>query len=174
MAARGSPSAPSGSRPALPLAKAEGLEVHAWMWTMICPQDARDSRSSGLVQRQREGRIRARQARVRRLLQVPRSGAAGSARVHSRHGQRARGDSRRHRACISTTSGIPDAILPSGLWSKYGIVQDKVYPPYDYGYTDVQPPALQSEARHRSDRADGSRSPTTSGCSTGSTASSIS
>jgi len=30
----------------------------------------------------------------------------------------------------------PDAILPSSLWSKYGIVQDRVYPPYDYGYTD--------------------------------------
>jgi hypothetical protein len=29
----------------------------------------------------------------------------------------------------------PDAILPSGLWSKYGITQDRVYPPYDYGYT---------------------------------------
>jgi uncharacterized lipoprotein YddW (UPF0748 family) len=30
----------------------------------------------------------------------------------------------------------PDAILPSGLWSKYGIVQDRVYPQYDYGYTE--------------------------------------
>jgi uncharacterized lipoprotein YddW (UPF0748 family) len=29
----------------------------------------------------------------------------------------------------------PDAILPKGLWSKYKIVQDKVYPAYDYGYT---------------------------------------
>ncbi len=27
-----------------------------------------------------------------------------------------------------------DAILPVGLWSKYGIVQDKVYPQFDYGY----------------------------------------
>jgi len=29
----------------------------------------------------------------------------------------------------------PDAILPIGLWPKYNIVQDKVYPPYDYGYS---------------------------------------
>lgn len=27
-----------------------------------------------------------------------------------------------------------DAILPNGLWSKYDIVQDKVYPEWDYGY----------------------------------------
>ena len=27
-----------------------------------------------------------------------------------------------------------DAILPVGLWSKYDIVQDKVYPQFDYGY----------------------------------------
>ncbi len=27
-----------------------------------------------------------------------------------------------------------DAILPIGLWTKYGIVQDKIYPQWDYGY----------------------------------------
>ena len=32
----------------------------------------------------------------------------------------------------------PDAILPSGLWKKYNIVQDKVYPPYDYGYSEYE------------------------------------
>lgn len=28
----------------------------------------------------------------------------------------------------------PDVILPRALWSKYGIIQDKEYPPYDYCY----------------------------------------
>ncbi len=37
----------------------------------------------------------------------------------------------------------PDAILPSGLWSKYGIVQDKVYPQYDYGYTEYSRKAFK-------------------------------
>jgi uncharacterized lipoprotein YddW (UPF0748 family) len=52
-------------------------------------------------------------------------------------------DTVRELASIPGLTGInldyvrhPDAILPSGLWSKYGIVQDKVYPAYDYGYTD--------------------------------------
>ena len=39
----------------------------------------------------------------------------------------------------------PDAILPSGLWSKYGIVQDKVYPPYDYGYTEYSRRAFKAK-----------------------------
>jgi hypothetical protein len=50
----------------------------------------------------------------------------------------------------------PDAILPSGLWSKYGIGQDKVYPAYDYGYTDYSR-RLFVAPRRRSDRAHGSR-----------------
>ena len=52
-------------------------------------------------------------------------------------------DTVRELAAIPGLTGIhldyirhPDAILPSGLWSKYGIMQDKVYPPYDYGYTE--------------------------------------
>ena len=32
----------------------------------------------------------------------------------------------------------PDAILPRGLWKKYNIVQDKVYPAYDYGYSHYE------------------------------------
>jgi len=45
---------------------------------------------------------------------------------------------------ISGLSGIhldyiryPDVILPMGLWSHYGVVQDKEYPPYDYCYCDL-------------------------------------
>jgi len=29
---------------------------------------------------------------------------------------------------------FPDVILPQALWAKYGIIQDKEYPPYDYCY----------------------------------------
>jgi hypothetical protein len=31
----------------------------------------------------------------------------------------------------------PDVILPQALWSKYGIIQDKEYPPYDYCYCKI-------------------------------------
>ena len=32
---------------------------------------------------------------------------------------------------------FPDVILPVTLWEKYGIVQDREYPPYDYCYCEV-------------------------------------
>ena len=61
-------------------------------------------------------------------------------------------DTVRELAAIPGLTGIhldyirhPDAILPSGLWSKYGIVQDKVYPAYDYGYTDYSRRAFKAK-----------------------------
>jgi uncharacterized lipoprotein YddW (UPF0748 family) len=45
-------------------------------------------------------------------------------------------------AAIGELTGIhldyirhPDAILPKGLWKKYNLVQDRVFPEFDYGYT---------------------------------------
>lgn len=32
---------------------------------------------------------------------------------------------------------FPDVILPEALWPRYGIVQDREYPPYDFCYCDV-------------------------------------
>ena len=75
----------------------------------------------------------------------------------------------RELASIAELKGIhldyirhPDAILPRGLWAKYNIVQDKVYPAYDYGYSEyerkkfkkeygVEP--LQASDRERNDLA---------------------
>jgi uncharacterized lipoprotein YddW (UPF0748 family) len=39
----------------------------------------------------------------------------------------------------------PDAILPRGLWKKYGIVQDRVYPQYDYGYSAYERAQFQKK-----------------------------
>ena len=39
----------------------------------------------------------------------------------------------------------PDVILPISLWEKYGIVQDKEYPDYDYCYCDVCRETFQSQ-----------------------------
>ncbi len=39
----------------------------------------------------------------------------------------------------------PDVILPVSLWPKYGIVQDKEYPPYDYCYCDVCRAAFEQQ-----------------------------
>ncbi len=39
----------------------------------------------------------------------------------------------------------PDVILPEALWPKYGIVQDKEYPAYDYCYCDVCRDAFKAQ-----------------------------
>jgi uncharacterized lipoprotein YddW (UPF0748 family) len=95
---------------AIPLAASAGLEVHAWMWCMPCLLDD--------VIRQHPDWYNVNEVRefvrdtVRELAAIP--GLTGIHLDYIRH---------------------PDAILPKDLWAKYGIVQDRVYPAYDYGYT---------------------------------------
>ena len=40
----------------------------------------------------------------------------------------------------------PDVILPSGLWAKYGLVQDHEMPEYDFCYCDVCRAAFRRQA----------------------------
>jgi uncharacterized lipoprotein YddW (UPF0748 family) len=121
----------------LPLAQAEQLEVHAWMWSMPCmiPEilqkhvDWYNVNALGDSAADKPayvdyykfldpGRPEVRewvQTTVKELAAIP--GLTGIHLDYIRH---------------------PDAILPKGLWSKYKIVQDKVYPPYDYGYSSYE------------------------------------
>jgi uncharacterized lipoprotein YddW (UPF0748 family) len=121
----------------LPLARAEGLEVHAWMWSMPCliPEIMRkhpdwynvNAKGESAVDKPAyvdyyrfldPGRPEVRewvQTTVKELASIP--DLTGIHLDYIRH---------------------PDAILPKGLWSKYQLVQDKVYPGYDYGYTPYE------------------------------------
>jgi uncharacterized lipoprotein YddW (UPF0748 family) len=118
----------------LPLAQAEQLEVHAWMWSMPCmiPEILQKHPDWYNVNAKGEsaadkpayvdyykfldpGRPEVRewvQSTVKELAAIP--GLTGVHLDYIRH---------------------PDVILPKGLWSKYKIIQDKVYPQYDYGYS---------------------------------------
>ena len=121
----------------LPLARAEQIEVHAWMWSMPCSvpdilaqhpdwynvNALGDSAATkpAYVEYYKfldPGRPEVRewvQGIVRELAAVPE--LTGVHLDYIRH---------------------PDAILPKGLWKKYGIVQDRVYPQYDYGYSNYE------------------------------------
>jgi uncharacterized lipoprotein YddW (UPF0748 family) len=121
----------------LPLARAADLEVHAWMWSMPCmvPEILQKHPDWYNVNAKGEsafdkpayvdyykfldpGRPEVRewvQTTVKELASIP--DLTGVHLDYIRH---------------------PDAILPKGLWSKYKIVQDKVYPPYDYGYSPYE------------------------------------
>jgi uncharacterized lipoprotein YddW (UPF0748 family) len=121
----------------LPLAQAEGLEVHAWMWSMPCMIPAImqqhpdwynvNALGESAVDKPAyvdyykfldPGRPEVRewvQGTVKELSNI-----AGLRGVHL--------DYIRH----------PDAILPPGLWSKYNLVQDHVFPQFDYGYSEYE------------------------------------
>lgn len=120
---------------ALPIAASAGLEVHAWMWTMPCllPEILKAHPDWYNVNAKGESAFD-------KPAYVDYYKFLDPARPEVREFIR---DTVRELASIPGLTGIhldyvrhPDAILPSSLWSKYGIVQDKVYPPYDYGYTD--------------------------------------
>jgi len=128
----------------LPLAKAEQIEVHAWMWSMPCSAPEilsghpdwysinalGDSAATkpAYVDYYKfldPGRPEVRdwvQGTVRELAAIPE--LTGIHLDYIRH---------------------PDAILPKGLWKKYGIVQDRVYPQYDYGYSPYEREQFQKQ-----------------------------
>ena len=120
---------------ALPVARAEGLEIHAWMWTMPCldPEVLRQHPDWYNVNGKGESSaVKPAYVDYYKFLDPARPEVREFVRENVQE-----------LAAIPGLTGIhldyirhPDAILPSGLWAKYGIVQDKVYPPYDYGYTD--------------------------------------
>ncbi len=118
----------------LPLARAAGLEVHAWMWCMPCFVPA--------VMEQHPDWYNV-NALGESALDKPVYNA------HYRVLDPSRPEVRewvqgivKELAAISGLTGVhldyirhPDAILPSGLWQQNNVIQDKVYPRYDYGYT---------------------------------------
>ncbi|WP_420456024.1 hypothetical protein [Rubrivirga sp.] len=118
----------------VPIAAESGIEVHAWMITMMEGgfEDEhpewyavnRDGESTAtdppyvdyykFMCPSREPVRRHKEARARRL-----AGIEGIAGLHLDYIR------------------VPDVILPSALWPTYGIVQDREYAPYDYCYCEV-------------------------------------
>jgi len=120
---------------AIPIATSAGLEVHAWMWCMPCLLDDVIKQHPDWYNVNAKG-----ESAVDKPAYVDYYKFLDPARTEVREFVR---DTVRELAGIPGLTGIhldyirhPDAILPRDLWSKYGIVQDKVYPPYDYGYSE--------------------------------------
>ena len=119
----------------LPLARAAGLEVHAWMWCMPCLLPNVIAEHPDWYNVNAKG-----ESAVSKPAYVDYYKFLDPARTEVREFVR---DTVRELAAIDGLTGVhldyirhPDAILPSGLWAKYGITQHRVHPPYDYGYTD--------------------------------------
>jgi len=127
----------------IPFATEAGLEVHAWMWCMPCSIDRVIKEHPDWYNVNARG-----ESAWDKPAYVDYYKFLDPARPEVRAFIR---DTVRELAAIRGLSGVhldyirhPDAILPSGLWSKYGIVQDRVYPSYDYGYTDYSRRAFKT------------------------------
>ena len=121
----------------LPLAKAAGLEVHAWMWSMPCLNPAILEAHPDWYNVNALG-----ESAATKPAYVPYYKFLDPGRPEVREFVR---DTVRELASIPELAGVhldyirhPDAILPTTLWKKYNIVQDRVYPPYDYGYSEYE------------------------------------
>ena len=124
---------PEGYREAIPVAKQYGIEVHAWQWIMNA----------------REGDIFARHPEWASVNQLGHSLADSMAYVNYYKFMcpiipEVRAYIYEHMDTLLAIDGLAgisldycryvDVILPQQLWDSYGIIQDRVYPEWDYGY----------------------------------------
>jgi len=120
----------------LPLAKAEGLEVHAWMWCMPCNNEEVRTKHPEWFAVNRKGESAGEKPAY---VDYYRFLCPSRSEVHEFI-----------RATVSELSDVelldgvhldyirfPDVILAEGLQPKYGIVQDREFPEYDYCYCEV-------------------------------------
>jgi uncharacterized lipoprotein YddW (UPF0748 family) len=120
----------------LPLAAAEGLEVHAWMWSMPCNvEQVRNEHPDWFVVNRKGESAAVKPAYVDyyRFLCPSRPGVHEFVRTTVAEFCSYEGLSGVHLDYIR----YPDVILPEALQPKYGIKQDREYPQYDYCYCDV-------------------------------------
>jgi uncharacterized lipoprotein YddW (UPF0748 family) len=118
----------------LPLARSADLEVHAWMWSMPCMVPEIIQKHPDWYNVNAKG-----ESAVDKPAYVEYYKFLDPGRPEVREWVQT---TVKELASIPELTGVhldyichPDAILPKGLWAKYKIVQDKVYPPYDYGYS---------------------------------------
>jgi uncharacterized lipoprotein YddW (UPF0748 family) len=121
----------------LPLALAEGLEVHAWIWCMPCMIEEVMKKHPDWYNVNAKG-----ESAVDKPAYVDYYKFLDPGRPEVREWVQ---QTVKELASIPELTGVhldyirhPDAILPKGLWKKYNIVQDRVYPEYDYGYSEYE------------------------------------
>lgn len=120
----------------IPLAKAEGLEVHSWMWSMPCniPEVIKEHHDWFMVNRNGE-------SAADKPAYVDWYKFLCPSRLEVQEFVRA---TVAELSAIDGLDGVhldyiryPDVILADGLQTRYGIKQDREYPQYDYCYCDV-------------------------------------
>lgn len=120
----------------LPFAKAEGLEVHAWMWSMPCniPEIVEKHPEWYVVNRLGESAaVKPDYVPIYKFLCPSREGAREFVKETVTELSQIDGLDGVHLDFIR----YPDVILPVALQPRYNIKQDRELPQYDYCYCDV-------------------------------------
>jgi len=120
----------------LPIAKSVGLEVHAWMWTMICNIEEIYKEHPEWYMVNRNG-----DSCVDKPAYVDKYRFLCPSRSEPLDFIAKRVDELSQYAQLDGVHldfiRYPDVILAKSLQPKYGIIQDREYPEYDYCYCDV-------------------------------------
>ncbi len=120
----------------IPLAKAEGLEIHAWMWSMPCNiEEVRQKHPDWFAVNGKGESAADKPAYVDYYKFLCPSRPEVQHFLETRVSELAEYDDLNgiHLDYIR----FPDVILAEALQPKYGIVQDKEYPQYDYCYCEI-------------------------------------
>lgn len=121
-----------------PLARAAGLRVVAWLWSLNRPQDAEPLRHPDWFAVSAEGKS-CHTEHTRPYVPYYQFLCPNHAEVRAYLLQQVDA-----LAAVPEVEGIqldymrlPDVILPHGLWKKYGLIMDSELPPFDFCYCPV-------------------------------------
>jgi hypothetical protein len=126
---------PDDYRKAIPIAHEHGIEVYAWLWTMNL-EHGRDSIVKAHPEWQSVNRKGESLADTRAYVDYYKfmCPALPEVREFIKNKVTAYCEVEGLNGIAIDYHRFVDVILPTTLWSRYGIVQDKEYPEFDYGY----------------------------------------
>jgi len=126
---------PDDYRDAIPIAHKHGIEVYAWLWTMNLEHDrdaiVKESPDWFSVNRKGESLADTKAYVDYYKFMCP---ALPEVREHIKKKIVAYCEVEGLNGIAIDYHRFVDVILPTTLWPRYGIVQDKEYPEFDYGY----------------------------------------
>jgi hypothetical protein len=126
---------PDDYRKAIPVARKYGIEVYAWLWTMNLEHE-RDSivkaHPEWLSVNRRGESLADRKAYVDYYKFL--CPALPEVRTYIREKVKAYCEVEGLNGIAIDYHRLVDVVLPTTLWPRYGIVQDREYPEWDYGY----------------------------------------
>lgn len=137
---------PDDYRKAIPIAHKHGIEVYAWLWTMNLEHDRdqmiKEHPEWFSVNRNGKSLVEEKAYVDYYKFMCP---ALPEVREHIKKKIKAYCEVEGLNGIAIDYHRFVDVILPTTLWPRYGIVQDREYPQWDYGYHPAMIELFQSQ-----------------------------